>query len=81
METSRDTGHYYQVHESFYKYFAEIFTRYSLAEVKDNHLCLDLIFVLDLLRYSIKLRLVPCHEDDVEAGLGELHAVFLANTV
>ena len=36
METSRDTGHYYQVHESFYKYFAEIFTRYSLAEVKDK---------------------------------------------
>lgn len=36
METSRDTDDYYQVHESFYKYFAEIFTRYQLAEVKDK---------------------------------------------
>lgn len=28
MEASRDSENYYQIHEDFYKYFAEIFCKY-----------------------------------------------------
>ena len=41
----------------------------------------DLVFVPNLVGRVLQLLLVPAHQDDVEAGLGEGQGVLLSNTL